>query len=402
MSNSDIDNQNSNGRIRRRLAAIMAADVAGYSRLMGEDEEGTTRMLVEHRKVMDALIGKYEGRIANTAGDSVIAEFQSSVEAVRCAIDIQESLRTREGDVPEDRRVVFRIGINVGDVITKDGDLLGDGVNVAARLEALAEPGGVCISGEVYDQIEGTLTLECISMGSKRLKNIRRPVRAYRVSDQVAHAGSLNAGSPRRKKLVLTTVLLALTAISGGVIWVLTAPDTIEKLGFGAGSTPASDDSASGRTREEILGGHEVVAEVEWGGHTYLAVLTWGGLWPQADAAARELGGYLVSINSEAENEFVFDLIKDEDRLWKRLSDGQLVGPWIGLYQPDGSKEPDGGWKLSSGEYVSFLNWSEDQPNNGRGVADVGRFHNYVYMPAPFWDDALSTEGGPGYIVELE
>ena len=128
--------------VRRKLAAIFAADVVGFSRLMSLDEEGTLLRLADHRVTMDAIISKRGGRIANTAGDSVLAEFESSVEAVRCAVEVQEALRSKNAGVPDDRVLQFRIGINVGDVMVQGDDLLGDGVNVASRLEALAEPGG--------------------------------------------------------------------------------------------------------------------------------------------------------------------------------------------------------------------------------------------------------------------
>src|SRR5215212_5344994 len=134
-------------KVQRRLAAIFAADVEGYSRLMGVDEVGTLRTLTSHREIMDRLIGKHGGRIANTAGDSVLAEFPSVVDAVQAAVEVQEALRTSNEPFPEDRQVRFRIGVHVGDVMVKAGDLFGDGVNIAARLQALAEPGGVCISG---------------------------------------------------------------------------------------------------------------------------------------------------------------------------------------------------------------------------------------------------------------
>ena len=129
--------------IERKLAAIFAADVAGYSRLMGQDEVGTMRTLTAHREVMDRLIAQHRGRIANTAGDSVLAEFPSVVDAVECAVEVQEELREKNEGVPEERQLRFRIGVHVGDVMVRGEDLLGDGVNVAARLQALAEPGGV-------------------------------------------------------------------------------------------------------------------------------------------------------------------------------------------------------------------------------------------------------------------
>ena len=137
-------------RVERRLAAIFAADVAGYSRLMSQDEVGTLHMLTAHREIMDRLIAEHAGRIANTAGDSVLAEFPSAVDAVQCAIAVQDAIAQVDQDTPEDRRLQFRIGVHVGDVMVRGGDLLGDGVNIAARLESLAEPGGVYISAATH------------------------------------------------------------------------------------------------------------------------------------------------------------------------------------------------------------------------------------------------------------
>ena len=145
--------------IERKLAAIFAADVAGYSRLMGQDEAGTMRALTAHREVMDRLIAQHRGRIANTAGDSVLAEFPSVVDAVRCAVEVQEQLRERNEGVPEDKQLRFRIGVHVGDVMVRGGDLLGDGVNVAARLQGLAEPGGIAISGAAHEYVRRAVPL---------------------------------------------------------------------------------------------------------------------------------------------------------------------------------------------------------------------------------------------------
>ena len=139
--------------MERRLAAILAADVAGYSRLMEADEEATLHTLNAFREVIDGLVARHRGRVFGSAGDSVIAEFASPVEAVRCAVEIQRDLETRNADLPEDRRLRFRIGVNLGDVMAEGDNLLGDGVNVAARLEGLAEPGGICISEAAYAQI---------------------------------------------------------------------------------------------------------------------------------------------------------------------------------------------------------------------------------------------------------
>ena len=168
--------------VKRRLTCILAADAVGYSRQMGNDEEGTIRVLAAHRAVIDGIIAFHQGRIIGTAGDSVLAEFASAVEAVRSAIEIQDAIRTRNDSLPEDRRMVFRVGVNLGDVVVKDDDILGDGVNVAARLESIAEPGGVCISSSVYDQITGKLDLGFQDIGEQTLKNISRPIRAFSVS----------------------------------------------------------------------------------------------------------------------------------------------------------------------------------------------------------------------------
>jgi class 3 adenylate cyclase len=167
--------------IKRRLTAIFAADAVGYSRRMSENEEATRRVLAVQRAIIDRLILAHEGRIFGTAGDSVLAEFTSSVEAVRCAVEIQEALQTRNESVPENERLEFRIGVNLGDVMVDGADILGDGVNVAARLESIADPGGICISSSVYDQIAGKLSLEFVDLGEKSLKNITRPIRVYRL-----------------------------------------------------------------------------------------------------------------------------------------------------------------------------------------------------------------------------
>jgi class 3 adenylate cyclase len=168
--------------MKRKIAAIFAADIAGYSRLVAEDEEETLRRLASYRQVTDDFIAKGGGRIFNTAGDAVLAEFPSAVEAVRCAIDIQESLRTRNMAYPPSRQMAFRIGITIGDVVERDGDLLGDGVNIAARLEGLAEVGGICISRAVHEQVANKLSVQFADMGAQEVKNIPTPVHAYMVA----------------------------------------------------------------------------------------------------------------------------------------------------------------------------------------------------------------------------
>jgi adenylate cyclase len=166
-------------RVGRRLAAIVAADVAGYSRLMGLDEVGTARTLREHRKVTDALVAKHGGRLVKTTGDGLLLEFTSVVDAVECAVAMQEVMAERNQGVPEDRRMLLRIGINLGDILIEGDDILGDGVNVAARLEGIADPGGICISSSAYEQVRGKVAVEFADLGEQRLKNIERPVRIY-------------------------------------------------------------------------------------------------------------------------------------------------------------------------------------------------------------------------------
>ena len=169
-------------RVERRLAAILAADVAGYSRLIEADEEGTLgRLKALRAEIIDPKIAGHKGRIVKTTGDGLLVEFASVVDALRCADEMQAALADYNASLPVDRRIEFRVGINVGDVVVEDGDIFGDGVNVAARLEGLAEPGGICVSARVYEDAAGRLDLAFEDMGEQELKNIARPVRVYRV-----------------------------------------------------------------------------------------------------------------------------------------------------------------------------------------------------------------------------
>ena len=167
--------------VERKLAAILCADVYGYSRLMGRDEEATLVTLTAHRKIIDSLIEQHHGRFVNSAGDSVLAEFASVVEAVNCAVDIQIALKAENAKLPPERRMEFRIGVNLGDVMVEGDQIYGDGINVAARLESLADPGGICISGTVYEQVRDKLALGYDDSGEQTVKNIARPVRVWRV-----------------------------------------------------------------------------------------------------------------------------------------------------------------------------------------------------------------------------
>jgi TolB-like protein len=169
-------------RVERRLAAILAGDVAGYSRMMGADEEGTLLRLNAHRReFLEPKIAEHRGRIVKRTGDGVLVEFASAVDATRCAVEVQRGMVERNESVPEDKRIELRIGIHIGDVIIEDGDIFGDGVNIAARLESIAEPGGICISDDVYRQVHGKLDANFQDAGERELKNISRPVRIYRL-----------------------------------------------------------------------------------------------------------------------------------------------------------------------------------------------------------------------------
>jgi class 3 adenylate cyclase len=173
--------------IERHLAAIVAADVVGYSRLMGTDEKGTLQTLKAHRtELIDPLIAAYKGYIVKTTGDGLLLSFPSVVEALSCAVAMQGGMAKRNRDIAADRRIEFRIGVNIGDVIVEKGDVFGDGVNIAARLEQIAPPGGICLSEDVYRQVRGKLDIPIVDAGEQNLKNISHPIRAYRIEPSVA------------------------------------------------------------------------------------------------------------------------------------------------------------------------------------------------------------------------
>jgi class 3 adenylate cyclase len=208
--------------LERKLATILSADVAGYSRLMAEDEEHTLRTFRGHKEVFEKLVELHRGRVFNTAGDAILAEFGSAVEAVRCATEIQAALRTRNDQLPEDRQVRFRIGVNLGDVMVQGQDLLGDGVNVAARLQGAAEPGGVCIAGSVYDQIRNKLSLSFTPLGERSYKNIPQPVRTFAIAEADG-VGILPAPVRQRQigsnRVWTVAAIVFLLAAAGAGVW---------------------------------------------------------------------------------------------------------------------------------------------------------------------------------------
>jgi len=183
----------SSDNISRKLTTILASDVVGYSKMMATDEESTLKTLRVFRGIFSDLIDKHGGRIFNTAGDAILAEFDSAVEGVRCAISFQEELKARNGELPDDRKMNFRIGINIGDAMIDGDDLFGDGVNVPARLEGIADPGGICLSSSAFEQVKSKLSIGFKDMGPQKVKNIPHPVGAFQV---MAGPISVNAGRP--------------------------------------------------------------------------------------------------------------------------------------------------------------------------------------------------------------
>ena len=209
--------------VKRKLAAILSADVKGYSRLMGEDEKGTVRTLNAYKEVMTGLIQHHHGRVVDATGDNLMAEFASVVDAVECAVEIQKELKTRNAELPENRRMEFRIGINLGDVIEEDGRIYGDGVNIAARLESLSDAGGICISGTAFDQVRNKVDLGYKYLGEQTVKNIALPVRMYKVLMEPEAAGKVigeKKVKPRQWQMAtMGLVIGVIVVVAVIVIW---------------------------------------------------------------------------------------------------------------------------------------------------------------------------------------
>ncbi len=217
--------------VERRLAAILAADVVGYSRLMGEDEAGTLARLNEHRKVLiDPAIEGHQGRIVKTTGDGLLVEFASVVDAVRCAVHIQHGMAEREAGTPGDRKMLLRIGVNLGDVIVEGDDIFGDGVNVAARIEALADPGGVFISGDAFRQIRNKLDVGFEDLGEKRLKNIAEPVSVYRVLADAAAGTVIGPKHGRKRAWISTGAAAAVALVAALLVWNFALRDSLPRF----------------------------------------------------------------------------------------------------------------------------------------------------------------------------
>jgi len=222
---------------KRKLTSILSADVVGYSRLMGDDEEATVRTLTSYREVLSTLIEQHNGKVLDSPGDNLLAEFVSVVDAVQCAVAVQKEIDARNTELPENRRMQFRIGINLGDVIQEEGRIYGDGVNIAARLEGLAEPGGICISKTAFDYIESKLPYGYEFLGEQTVKNISKPVRAYRVTlePRVTMAAepidlkSVDTESSitdqLKKRLELISLLVSLASLTAVIVFIQASGD---------------------------------------------------------------------------------------------------------------------------------------------------------------------------------
>ena len=227
---------------KRKLAAILSADVEGYSRLMDDDEEATVRTITSYRSTITDLVQQYRGRVVDSPGDNLLAEFASVVDSVNCAVEIQRDLSERNTELAYNRQMQFRIGVNLGDVIEDDGNIYGDGVNIAARVESLAEAGGICISGRAYDQILNKLGLEYENLGEHQVKNISVPIRVYRV---LSHPGAAahrvvqakETVGRRWRKIAISAAVVVVIAVGLG-IWQFygrrptVEPASVEKMAF--------------------------------------------------------------------------------------------------------------------------------------------------------------------------
>ena len=223
--------------VKRKLRAILSADVQGYSRLMGDDEVATVKTITEYRETLTSLVNQYTGQVVDSPGDNVLAVFGSVVDAVQCAVEIQNVLKAKNEDLPENRRMIFRIGVNLGDVIQEGDRIYGDGVNIAARIESLADGGGICISGTAYDHIENKLALGYNFMGKHSVKNIAKPIRVYKVPMDPKDVGKKRDGKSWKKMAIAAAIVLILGTVSFAV-WNFylrppqIEPASVEKMAF--------------------------------------------------------------------------------------------------------------------------------------------------------------------------
>ncbi|AHG46213.1 adenylate cyclase [Rhizobium leguminosarum bv. trifolii CB782] len=377
--------------MKRALATILAADVAQYSSHMEEHEASTLAHLARLRGLMDPIIVRFNGRIANTAGDSVIAVFESPVEAVEAAIAIQEAHKAYNAGVPERERLRYRIGVNIGDVtIQPNGDVLGGGVNIAARLESVAVPGGICVSENVYEQVDRKLPTTLTKLGEQYVKNLEKPIKVYAIGEASNRMGlrfqtSLTKTMKRpATQLVMVCLALAASVLSVYLLLNIRTPDWATR----------GDEHGQfkGLTKAQIVAKFDLVTEGHFENSDYYIIRYWGGLTMDVlEELAEALGGHVVTINSPAENAYLYDLSLRKPGHWmvQDISDGskQVSGPMIGFVQAPGSVEPDQGWQWLDGEKVSYTNWGRGSPGNSKGHQNLAQFRAMGTEPGPFWDD---------------
>ena len=371
----------------RRLLTILAADVAGYSRLIEANEEQTLSHLTALRRIMDPVIAAHDGHIANTAGDSVVAWFESPVQALRAATEFQQAHKSYNDEVPANDRLFFRVGIDLGDVtVQTNGDILGHGVNMAARLEALAEPGGICLSQNVMEQVEGKVAFAFSKVGEHHVKNMAKPVTVYSVGDAAAMTARFRRCLYRatRERVFTVSIAACLALIAGVALWFALSEGAARK-----DSVSISSLLENNPTPEEILDSFDLVTTGQFQNHTYHIIRTWGGTWTDVEQLASALGGYPVAIGSQEENDFVFGLSLQLDGHWVVYEGKYHEGPMIGLVQKQGEPEPAEGWLWQNGEPVTYTNWAEGAPDNWGGNQDLANFANpRRNAPSPEWGDS--------------
>jgi len=248
-------------RVTRKLRAILSADVQGYSRLMGDDEVATFKTITEYREIFASIVSQYNGRVVDSPGDNILSEFASVVDAVQCAVEIQKVLKAKNEELPENRRMIFRIGVNLGDVIHEDDRIYGDGVNIAARIESLADGGGICISGTAYDHIENKLALGYNFIGDHSVKNIAKPVRVYKVP--MGSKDVIKKTKPKLAKNAAIAVAVAIILVAAAIVWnsyfrtKRTEPANLQKMAFSLPDKPSIAvlplDNMSGDPKQDYL-----------------------------------------------------------------------------------------------------------------------------------------------------
>jgi len=385
---------------KRKLATILAADVAGYSSHIEINEESALQQLRELRAILDRAIAAHGGRIANTAGDSVVAEFDSPVEAVRAAIEAQSAHKAHNNAVSVDQRLLFRIGINIGDiVVTERGDVLGNGVNVAARLQTLSEPGGICLSENVQEQIRSSIDFPITKIGEHFVKNMQRPVRVYSIlSEDRSPLAALRARviAVCRRPATQIAMIAAVAALS--IVAVLI-------------SLYQSDDSGPDGllTRLENASGFDDLilffpdhVRGELGQSAYVIITTPALSYEEAAAVAAKFGGHLAAITSREENDYLYALSVSRGGFWRTEETAvwpQADGPVFGLYRSRIESDPKKGWVWSSGEPVAYTNWADSAPENAGGSQWFAQFRNGKgTSPKNEWDDIDSRR--TSFIIE--